>query len=200
VIDAAMTAFAKRGFHASSMRQLAAEVGATPAALWRHFESKEDLLAAVLEKWSELSAEFGSVREEGVDRILSQHGVMEFHTRNPGLLLLFIAMAADACDESHPAREFMVPRYDRIVHMFAEGLVQASERGLICPMSADVAVAEARQLVAVMDGLEIQWFLNPEIDLVAIFDDYLASAYTRWTNARPPTLQPPPPMTKPPPP
>lgn len=42
--------FSKRGYHATSIRDVAAAVGMLPGSLYYHFESKEDLLIAVYEK------------------------------------------------------------------------------------------------------------------------------------------------------
>jgi AcrR family transcriptional regulator len=42
--SAATTAFAARGFHGTSTRDIAAEAGMSPAALYVHYSSKEELL------------------------------------------------------------------------------------------------------------------------------------------------------------
>jgi hypothetical protein len=39
-------------------------------------------------------------------------------------------------------------------------------------------------LIAAMDGLELQWLIDPDIDLVALFDEYMDAAITRWTAPR----------------
>jgi AcrR family transcriptional regulator len=49
LLDAALDLFADRGFHATSMRALAAAVGVRESAIYHHFPSKEALLAAVAE-------------------------------------------------------------------------------------------------------------------------------------------------------
>lgn len=45
----ALELFARRGYHAVSMREIAALVGVQAAALYRYFPAKEDLLFALLE-------------------------------------------------------------------------------------------------------------------------------------------------------
>lgn len=47
VLDAAARLFCTRGFHATSVRDIAAAVGVVPASLYAHFPSKDDLLLAV---------------------------------------------------------------------------------------------------------------------------------------------------------
>lgn len=44
LLDAAGSAFAERGFHATTTRDIAAAAGMSPAAVYVHHQSKEDLL------------------------------------------------------------------------------------------------------------------------------------------------------------
>lgn len=44
LLDAAVTAFAERGFHGTSTRDIAAAAGMSPAAVYVHHKSKEELL------------------------------------------------------------------------------------------------------------------------------------------------------------
>lgn len=48
LLGAALSLFAQRGFHGSSIRDIAAEAGLTSAALYSHFDSKEHLLAELV--------------------------------------------------------------------------------------------------------------------------------------------------------
>jgi AcrR family transcriptional regulator len=50
ILDTAEALFAGRGFAGTPVRDIAAEVGLTPAALYNHFAGKEALYAAVLER------------------------------------------------------------------------------------------------------------------------------------------------------
>lgn len=50
ILDEAAHLFGERGYHATSIRDVAAAVGMLPGSLYYHFESKEDLLIAVYEK------------------------------------------------------------------------------------------------------------------------------------------------------
>ena len=48
LLDAALSLFARRGFAGTSIRDIAAEAGLTSAALYSHFDSKEQLLAELV--------------------------------------------------------------------------------------------------------------------------------------------------------
>ncbi|GAB3239588.1 TetR/AcrR family transcriptional regulator [Kineosporia babensis] len=47
LVEAAVEAFAERGFHATTTRDIATRVGLSPAALYVHFPSKQALLAEI---------------------------------------------------------------------------------------------------------------------------------------------------------
>jgi AcrR family transcriptional regulator len=47
LIDSAVAAFAQRGYHATTTRQISEQAGMSPAALYVHFRSKEDVLFAI---------------------------------------------------------------------------------------------------------------------------------------------------------
>jgi AcrR family transcriptional regulator len=66
VLDAARRLFTERGFDGTSMRDIAAEVGVTNAALYYHFPSKDAMLAALSQtRRDELEALAGWARTEG---------------------------------------------------------------------------------------------------------------------------------------
>jgi AcrR family transcriptional regulator len=50
VLDAAAALFAERGYHGTSIRDIASAAGMTPAAIYSHFASKAGLLVAVYEE------------------------------------------------------------------------------------------------------------------------------------------------------
>ncbi|MDR1825752.1 MAG: TetR/AcrR family transcriptional regulator [Bifidobacteriaceae bacterium] len=180
IIAAASAAFAERGYHGSSLRQIAAAIGLSPAAILRHFDSKDDLLTAVLEDWTaQTNAIQGQPRPRGLAFWAGQRTVMEFHTRHLGLLALFIVLAGEATAPDHPANPFMVPRYEAVARGYADALLEAAADGEIAPLTSADALREARHLVAFMDGIEVQALLNPDVDLVAEMEAYLSQTLTR---------------------
>jgi AcrR family transcriptional regulator len=181
-----MASIAERGFHGTSLRSVAAAVGISPAALLRHFGSKDELLTAVLNSWAEqtddLQANLSARR--GLSRWTVQHEVMTYHTERRGFLQVFITLAADATSPEHPARPYMVPRYEHAVDYFAGSLIEAAQDGEIPPITEDQARHEARALMAFMDGIEIQWLLDPAIDMVQETDLFLEHTLDRLRAGR----------------
>jgi AcrR family transcriptional regulator len=64
LIDAAVRVFARKGFHASRVGDIAEEAGVAHGLLYHYFRSKDDVLEAVFhENWSVLLARIASVEE-----------------------------------------------------------------------------------------------------------------------------------------
>jgi TetR/AcrR family transcriptional regulator, cholesterol catabolism regulator len=57
LLDAAARLFNERGFHATSMRDIAKEVGMLSGSIYYHFQSKEEMLLAVYEQGMQRIAE-----------------------------------------------------------------------------------------------------------------------------------------------
>ena len=49
VLEAALEAFAKHGYHGTSIRELASTAGLSVPGLYHHYPSKQDILVALLE-------------------------------------------------------------------------------------------------------------------------------------------------------
>ena len=80
LVRAASRLFAERGFRAVSMEDLAAEAGVSGPAVYRHFASKEALLADLLIDVSEVLLEQGKRRSHIADPIDALTSLISFHT------------------------------------------------------------------------------------------------------------------------
>ena len=68
IIAAAVREFMTYGFENASMRRIAAEVGLTVGALYRHFPNKEEMFAALVEPTiDELMAKYQAFVEQGYE-------------------------------------------------------------------------------------------------------------------------------------
>jgi TetR/AcrR family fatty acid metabolism transcriptional regulator len=66
ILDAAVRVFARKGFHASRVGDIAREAGVAHGLLYHYFDSKNHVLEAVFqENWSVLVARIASVEESG---------------------------------------------------------------------------------------------------------------------------------------
>lgn len=183
ILEKAIEVFGAYGYTGGSLRRIAHEVGVTPAALARHFGSKEGLLVEVLRFWEEGNRRFEpELDARGLTAIEGNTRVMAAHLQRRGFLELFLTLSTEASDRSHPAHEFVAARYAYTLTGFTRQLTEAVVDGEIAPLSQRQIEIEARSLIAVMDGLELQWLLEPDMDLVGTFRAYLDTAIARWRS------------------
>jgi len=181
IIKSASRVFASYGFVSGSLRQIAEEVGVTPAALTRHFGSKEGLLSAVLENW-DIEAEARNPPDvRGLDYFVRLVDAVRYNKANRGLIELFLTLSAESTNPTHPARDFVGKRYRHVVATGVKHLSEARDAGETVDMDDETIAAEVRSLFAMMDGLQLQWLLDPGIDLLGVFHHSLAGYLQRWT-------------------
>jgi AcrR family transcriptional regulator len=177
IIESAVEVFGKHGFHAGYLRLIADKVGVTPAALLYHFPSKEELLIAALKHWDAQSDDLTGTEFSGLAFIDKQRTVVRRNATLRGLIELFASMSTEATNPDHPAHEFFVQRYDRVVRTFSHAFSTALAAGEV---RADLSPeTEARSIVALMDGLQIQWLLDPGVPMPEVFDACLESLLER---------------------
>ena len=87
---------------------------------------------------------------------------------------LFTILAAESVDDDHPAHDWFLARYGERRSILVDRLGQRAARGhASTPTSTPRSVAS--QILAMFDGLQIQWLLDPDsVDMVAVFEDFLA--------------------------
>jgi AcrR family transcriptional regulator len=100
ILDAARQVFVRMGFEETSIRTIAAKVGASPAILYHYFEDKQDILAhLVRETFSKLSARMGAIRDDDAPLLHRLRRVLrayiDFGLENPHhYAILFMKPAA----------------------------------------------------------------------------------------------------------
>ena len=137
ILTAATEAFARNGFAATSLDDIAAESGITRAVLYRHFDSKTDLYQAVLDR---MCARLEAHVEEPVGGFTdaSIDGLLEAAAESPaGFRLLF----------RHAVRE---PEFSERIEKFRADITAAAYLQ-ICAVVPDEALARwAAQLAPVV--------------------------------------------------
>lgn len=186
IVRTAAEVFGELGYVGGSLRAIADRVGASPATLIQYFGSKEGLLAAVLEDWTQQTGR-SSLPESarGLAYFRQMRALMEFHVEHRGLLELFITMAAEATNPGHPAREFIQQRYAMGLKLWTGKLREAVADGEVAVLTDAQIETEIRVLIAVLDGIELQWLLGADIDLPSLVGAYVDQAITRWQTGIP---------------
>lgn len=160
ILTEAVGLFAESGYRAASLRDLAARCGLTHAGLLHHVGSKQALLLAVLEQRDVEDASLVGPDPSlpGERQLEALLDVVRRNVSRRGVVELFCVLSAEATSPDHPAHPFFDERYRRVVAALTTAFTDC---GHPAPASA------ARRLVAVMDGLQVQWLLHPDdVDMV----------------------------------
>ena len=171
IIDVTTRLIAERGFWGLSMQDVADGCGLTVPGLLHHVGSKDGLLLAVLDHRDEedrraLEISLGGIPAAAVAsprEICS--ALVRRNARQPEIVRLFAVLEAESLAPDHPAHGYFEDRQRRTIETLAELLKgrAADPEGL------------ALRIVALMDGLQIQWLRNPaEVDLVGAWEDAAA--------------------------
>lgn len=162
IIRAATDYFARQGFRGAKMAEIAKAAGLTEPGLLHHFPSKTHLLMGVLEERDRIDSQRlrATLQKEGSRFLQAGIELVEHNQTVPGLVKLFTILAAESVSPEHPAHEFFIQRYQRERGHMTEAITQAQQAGEI---RADIPAETLTVLIfAVMDGLQLQWLLEPE--------------------------------------
>ncbi|HWG25994.1 helix-turn-helix domain-containing protein [Actinospica sp.] len=190
IIDAATGLIADRGFWGVSMQDIADRCELTVPGLLRHMESKVGLLIAVLEhrdvedarslrshlgaSAAEVPEDWAAGRPVGVDLRSLCAATIARNATQPEIVRLFTVLAAESLEPAHPAHAYFVRRQELAAAAYAALAEQLTDR-------PDVL---ARQIMAMMDGLQIHWLRDPAAtDLVQEWESAAETLFARTTTA-----------------
>jgi AcrR family transcriptional regulator len=176
LLDAAGRVFARRGFHAAGVDEVAAEAGFSTGALYSNFEGKEDLFLALLQREIGRQAE-GVARAVGQRRTLDERARggaeywIEFLDREPQLVLLFMEFWAYAV-RNPEVRERFAARYAEVRASLAR-IIEAGARELGVELARPPEHL-ATAIDALADGFALQKLADPDSVPDELFADALA--------------------------
>jgi len=163
ILDAALPVFGTVGFHGASLREIARQCGVSHQSLMHYFATKDELLMAVLRRRDErLRQHFDDV---GGMRLAELVELAEYNVDVPQVISLFITASAEATSGDHPAHDYYAEYYDRIIASTSAYLGVAERRGWL--RDGFTAEAAARVVLAVQDGLQLQWLYRRDVVHVA---------------------------------
>jgi len=176
ILRAALELFSEQGFASTSVRDIAARAEITHVGLMHHFPSKDDMLVRILEYREQQDEENAkSFSDFGIDKLFAWVvDVVQTNVAHPDRVRLYVKLSAEATDDEHPARAYFTRRYTRVLDALERAFADHFE---VTPPSVDVTPrAAAESIIALMDGLQIQWLLfDGAIDMPARVRGHLAS-------------------------
>ncbi len=181
IVGVATEFFGQVGYRGATMVQIAAACGISRAGLLHHFATKESLLEAVLSERDRVDRERLDRAHTGPDDGLSDLSDLVALARHnstiPAIVNLFAVLSAEAGDPSHPAHDYFVRRYERSRARLEGALERVRASGQLA--SGVEPRAFAVELIALMDGLQVQWLLAPDrVDMAALLHRRIESALT----------------------
>ncbi|MGH1563978.1 TetR/AcrR family transcriptional regulator [Mumia sp. DW29H23] len=161
ILVAALDVFGARGYHKAALSEIAERVGITHQGILHHFGSKDQLLVEVLEYRDALDVQDFENHEPPHGPELMRHLVhtARANTQRAGLVQSYAVLSAESVTEGHPAQDSFRDRFTHLRGLITQALSDACPDE---PPSDAELDAAASSIIAVMDGLQIQWLLDPE--------------------------------------
>jgi AcrR family transcriptional regulator len=167
ILDVAERLVARNGWRNTSLAQIAREAGVSPAGLLHHFESKDQLLNAVLDA---RDADDDTHADRSGDLVTEICRVAERFDRAPELVGTFTVLLIENIDPEAPLHDRLVKRQQAAVDIVAE-LIGSGQRAGRYRQDFDPAI-KAVEILAFVNGMETAWLLNPSIPLADVFKGY----------------------------
>lgn len=164
LLDTAFVLFSKEGYHAVGIDTVLAKAGVAKMTLYNHFKSKEELIAAVLERRAkeiadEIMAKVATAGGGPDARVLAVFDWLDDWFRGPGFHgCLFIKAAGE-----YPAKSDL-PRQAAVA--FKQACADLLNT-LCAELPAPDAPALARQLALLVEGASVLAFIHRKPDAAA---------------------------------
>lgn len=170
ILAAAQRLLTRNGGRGTTLGQIAQEAGVSPAGLLHHFESKEQLLHAVLDA---RDADDEANADVSGDIIEQLERVTERFRRAPDLIGTFSVLRVENLAPEAPLHGRFLHRYRAAVDTVAEGIRRGQRAGRY---RTDLdPVVKATEIVAFVNGIETSWLLDHTIPLTDVFREYTNS-------------------------
>jgi AcrR family transcriptional regulator len=167
ILDVAQRLLTRNGWRNTTLAQIAGEAGVTPAGLLHHFESKEQLLHAVLDA---RDLDDDSHADRAGDLLVEIARVADRFNRAPELTSTFTVLLVENILPDAPLHDRMLARQREAMDIVAELIRRGQADGRY---RADIAPAvKAVEILAFVHGMETIWLLDPSIPLSEVFKEY----------------------------
>ena len=219
ILNEAVVLFGEHGYAGTSLADIANAADISKAGLLHHFSSKDELFAKVLERRDREDAlsilvESPDGEDDAVDAPVDAVGnvgtldvpgtadaeadpwalleryieLLERNVAHRDLTAIYTATAVSVLDASHPAHRWMADHLNGAVERFETSFEAGKAAGLVDPQMPSRLVA--RSLVALTDGLQLQWLCSTTpgtaasqslgTDLVAEIRLYVDCLRSQW--------------------
>ena len=180
ILEVAQRLLTRNGWRNTTLAQIAGEAGVSPAGLLHHFESKEQLLHAVLDV---RDADDDAHADRAGDLIAEIAAVADRFHRSPELVGTFAVLLAENIEPDAPLHDRLLSRYQGAIDIITALIRRGQDAGRY-RLDLDAKV-KAVQILAFITGMETAWLLDPSIPLTEAFKDYAESLARDLTPVNP---------------
>lgn len=170
ILDAAQRLLTRNGWRNTTLAQIAREAGVSAAGLLHHFESKEQLLHAVVDA-RDTDDDAHADRTGDLLTQLARAG--ERVNRAPELVGTYSVLLVENLMPDAPLHERLLARQRAaisiVTDLIREGQLSGKYRDDFDP------ALKAVQIVSLVNGMEISWLLDPSVPLQEAIQDYARS-------------------------
>ena len=167
ILDAALTCFARGGFHATTMQAICQEAGISPGALYVYFDSKEALIAGLCERdRAEFAERFANLASApDFLEALTAIGEHYFVDESPEKQRFVVEMGVEATRNPRIAEIFMsVDKY--CADSFESLFQRLKDEGRIAPRVDIPTLAIVFSVIG--DGMFWRRAIEPNADMRAV--------------------------------
>ncbi|ELT43843.1 transcriptional regulator [Arthrobacter nitrophenolicus] len=159
IIQTATDVFATEGFEGTALKRVAELVGVKEATLFHYFRGKQELLTAVLAERDRRSMAAMDT-DAGLPLMVRS---AERNRAEPGLTTLYAVASATANDPGHDSHGYFKDRFAEVVDVLTVDIERRQSDG---QARTDLPARDlARLVVAISDGLQLQWLYDKEVDV-----------------------------------
>lgn len=161
ILKAAIEIFGNKGSTNGTLADVAEQVGITHAGVLHHFGSKQKLLLEVL-AYRDRDDVAGLAQKHipgGPELFLHLVRTAFTNEKRPGIVQAYTVLSAESVTDEHPSRPFFEERYTTLRREVTAAFHElCAQEGVRDP---DSIAAASAAILAVMDGLQLQWLLHP---------------------------------------
>jgi len=170
ILDVAQRLVTRNGWRNTTLAQIAKESGVSAAGLLHHFESKEQLLHAVVDA-RDVDDDTHADRSGDLFEQIARAG--ERAVRAPELVGTYSVLLVENLMPDAPLHERLLARQQAAVQIVTD-LIRRGQASGRYRDDIDPAL-KAVQIVSLVNGMEISWLLDPSVPLQQALQEYARS-------------------------
>lgn len=189
ILDAAERCFARAGFHRCTMADICSQAGVSAGALYIHFESKEALIAGIVERNRNQVAEQFAELAQAPDFTAALGALGEHYAVDEPQYkrILNLEIAAEATRNEKIAELFLA--CDRfVIDGFTELIDRVAREGRISPIADPRIIAET--LCVIGEGMFWRRAVDPDFDGRKLMSTVLTAVAALLNAPQPPATIP----------